>query len=452
MQRSWKRFMSSALLTVLTMALIAGCGSGNNNSKGGNAGTDQASGDKDNNKEQVEITFWHVWSEKDAGAIEATVESFNKSQDKIKVKVLGNQDATKQLTAISGGNPPDIALTFWNNIGPWSDAGAVLELDELIQRDNFDLNAVIPAAMDRMKVDGKVYGMPFTMSMANTLMYNKKSFADAGITAPPEDLDQLMAYAEKLTKKENGAYSSMGFLPDYPWIDNVFWPLIFGGSWYDEATGKVTPNLQQNVESIEFQSNVYKKFGADEIGKFKAGLGKRGTPQDPLLTGQLAMMIGWEYNFIEERSENGPIAIAPFPYPAGHPELKGAGMVSPRGVFIPKKAKHQEEAWEFMKYLMSVDTQVQYVGHEKGGVIPTMIAALDDERVRSNEALKPLWDFYDRAKSENLQGFPNSVYINEYLQALSEETEKVLKGEQSAQQAMDKVAGKIQPLADKANK
>jgi multiple sugar transport system substrate-binding protein len=457
MKTKWKRMAIPAVTFLLTGALVAGCagGGGDKTSSGtqNNQNTNQTTTEqpKEQPKEKVEITFWHVWGEKDSGPIEATVEAFNKSQDRITVKVLGNQDATKQLTANSGGNPPDIALTFWNNVGPWADAGAVLELDDFIKRDKFDTSAVIPAALDRMKVGGKIYGMPFTMSMANTLMYNKKAFQDAGLTQPPEDLDQLFEYAKKLTKKDaSGNYTNMGFLPDYPWIDNVFWPLIFGGGWLDESTGKVTPNRPENVASIEYQAKFYKEFGVDAIAKFRAGLGQRGTPQDPLLTGQLAMMIGWEYNFAEERKPDGPIGIAPFPYPAGKPELKGAGLVSPRGVFIPKKAKHPEEAWEFMKYLMSVDAQVEFVTKSK--VIPTLYAALDDQRLRQNQELSTMWDFYDRAKSKNLQGFPNNVYINEYLQALSEETDKVLKQQSSAQDAMNRVAEKIQPLADKAKK
>lgn len=453
MRRNLKRMAAPLLSVLLTGALVAGCaGGGGTNSGSGTTGdkpADKPAAEKP--KEKVEITFWHVWAEKDSGPIEATVEAFNKSQDRITVKVLGNQDATKQLTAISGGNPPDVALTYWNNVGPWADAGAVLELDEYIKTDKFDTSAVIPAALDRMKVRDKIYGMPFTMSMANTLMYNKKSFQEAGLTKPPEDLDELMEYAKKLTKKDaSGNLTNMGFLPDYPWIDNVFWPLIFGGSWVDESTGKVTPNRKENVDAIDYQAKFYKEFGVDAIGKFKAGLGKRGTPQDPLLTGQLAMMIGWEYNFPDERKPDGPIGIAPFPYPKGKPELKGAGLVGPRAVFIPKKAKHPKEAWEFMKYLMSVDAQVDFVTRSK--VVPTLYAALDDPRLRKNEQLSTMWDFYERAKSKNLQGFPNNVYINEYLQALSEETEKVLKLQSSAQDAMNRVAEKIQPLADKAKK
>jgi multiple sugar transport system substrate-binding protein len=98
-----------------------------------------------------------------------------------------------------------------------------------------------------------------------------------------------------------------------------------------------------------------------------------------------------------------------------------------------------------MQYLMKADTQVQY--SLDAHVIPTITEALSDERLMVEEN-KTMWDFYERAKSENLSGFPNSAYINEYLQSLTEETEKALKGTSSPQEAMDNVAKKIQPMAD----
>jgi len=447
-----------ALVFALTIVL-AGCSGGSNSGDAPKAGDEPAqtsegttttpAPEPEKPKEKVKITFWHVWSDKDSGPITERVTAFNESQDEIEVEVLGNQDATKQLTAISGGNPPDVALTFWNNIGPWADAGAVLSLEQFISTDNYDLNQYVPAALERMVVNGEHYALPLSMSMASTLMYNKKAFADAGITAPPETLEQMFEYAKQLTKKDGSNITNIGFIPDYPWIDNVFWPIIFGGDWVD-ANGKLTANQAANVASIAYQRQFYEQFGDDQIAKFRSGMGQRGTPQDPLLTGQLAMMIGWEYNFPAERAEDGPIGIAPFPYPEANPELKGSGMVSPRAVFIPSKAKNPEAAWTFMKYLLGVDSQVEFAIDSK--TIPSVKAALDDERLTKNEELKPMWSFYERAKSETLQGFPNSTYINEYLQALNEETEKALKGTISPQEAMDNVVAKIQPLADEANK
>lgn len=448
-----KKFMTITLATAVAGSLLAGCSSKDNNnaaspSPSGASSSSPAPSAVSKPKEKVEITFWHVYSDKDAGPLLQLVDDFNKSNDHITVKALGNQDATKQLTAISGGNPPDIALTYWNNVGPWSEAGAVLELNSLIDKDKYDTAQFIPAAIDRMKVGDKYYGLPLTMSMSNTLMYNKKDFQEAGLTKPPETTEELFEYAQKLTKKNGNNITQLGFIPDYPWIDNVFWPIIFGGSWID-ASGKVTPNKKENVDAIAYERKFYEAYGNDAIEKFKSGMGKRGTDQDPLLTGQVAMMVGWEYNFSEERKEGGTIGMAPFPYPAAHPELKGSGMVSPRGVFIPKKAAHQAEAWEFMKYMVSAEAQVKFAAASK--TIPSITKALDDTRLKQAD-LSSMQPFYEWAKSKNLQGFPNSVYINQYLQFLTEETEKALKGQQTPQQAMDKVAEKVQPLADKAKK
>jgi multiple sugar transport system substrate-binding protein len=439
--------------SVLVLAMLAGCGSNDNNEgsagSSGSAGASPSAGSTADAsakpQDKVEISFWTTYTDADAGPITTTVDNFNKSQDRITVKMLGNQDPTKQLTAISGGAAPDVLLTYWNNIGPWADAGAVRDLTDDFAKSDFDINAIIPAAMDRMKINDKYYAVPFTMSMASSLMYNKADFEAAGLTKPPETLEELFDYAKKLTKKDSGGnITQIGFIPDYPWIDNVFWPVMFGGSWIDDS-GKLTPNAEPNVKAIAYQRSFYEEYGQKQVDKFKSGMGKRGTAQDPLLTGQMAMMVGWEYNFMPERAADGPIGVAPFPYPADHPELKGSGMVSPRAIFIPAKAKHPEEAWEFMQYLMKTDTQVQY--SLDAHVIPTITAALDDDRlyVDSNQTMV---DFYKSAKSENLNGFPNSSYINEYLQSLSEETEKALKGTESPQEAMDKVAEKIQPLAD----
>lgn len=444
-----KAFQKSSIaafsLILASVAGLAGCSGGTAKPQGDGAGKTDAADAKP--KDKVEITFWHVWTDKDAGPITARIDAFNKSQDRITVKVLGNQDATKQLTAISGGNPPDVALTYWNNIGPWAHAGAVLPLADHLKKSKLDTANFIPAALERMKVNDQYYALPFTVSMASTLMYNKKAFQDAGIAKPPETLEELFDTAKKLTKRENGAISQIGFIPDYPWIDNVFWPIIFGGGWVD-ANGKITANQEANVKAIAYQRKFYEEFGMDQIGKFRSGMGQRGTPNDPLLTGKLAMMIGWEYNFPDERKPDGPIGIAPFPYPADRPDLKGSGMVGPRAVFIPKKAKHPEEAWEFMQYLIGRESQVEFSIESK--TIPSWLPALDDPKLRKNEKLVMMLDFYDRAKSKTLQGFPNSVYINEYLQALTEETEKALKGQAKPQEAMDRVVTKIQPLADKA--
>ncbi|MEJ9220094.1 ABC transporter substrate-binding protein [Paenibacillus glucanolyticus] len=422
------------LLLAFTTVLSACSGTGGTAGKPGEGG-------------KVEIQLWSSATAENAKPIENAIAKFNESQDDIVVKTLSNQDHQKQLTAISGGSAPDIIVTQWNNIGPWSAAGAVQSLEEFIKRDGYDTSQIIPAALDRMKVNHEIFGLPISMSMANKLFYNKQAFEEAGLTAPPETLEELFAYAKKLTKKDaKGNITQMGFIPDYPWIDNVFWPIIFNGSW-DDGSGKLTANQEANVKAIDYQMNYYREFGQESIDKFKSGMGGLETPQDPILTGKLSMIIGWENWYVEHRGEDKEVGVAPFPYPAANPELKGSGMVSPIAMFIPSKAKHQDEAWKVMQYLLGEDVQIEY--SIEFGSIPVLTKALDNPKLTENQEVKELWDYYESAKNPNLKGFPNSIYINEYLQTLNEETEKALKGQITAQEAMDNVVNKMQPIADK---
>ncbi|GIP39601.1 ABC transporter substrate-binding protein [Paenibacillus sp. J31TS4] len=439
--------MLVVLAGLLAAGALGGCSKSGEPAQAGGSGQP---GGSQKPKEKVEIQFWNPLTGEAAAILDGIAQSFNTSQDAISVKTLSSQDPQKQLTAISGGNAPDLVMTYWNNIGPWSEAGAVLNLEEKIKTSGFQTETIIPAALDRMKVDGKLHGFPISMSMSNKLFYNKKMFQEAGIAKPPETLEELLDAAKKLTKKDDkGNITQIGFIPDYPWIDNVFWPIIFGGSWED-GKGKLTANQKANVDSIAYQASFYKEFGNEAIAKFKSGMGKANTPQDPILSGKLGMMIGWENKYNDQRGENGELGVAPFPYPQDRPELKNSGMVSPVAMFIPAKAKHADEAWTFMQYLLSEDVQIRYATEVK--TIPVLLKALDNPKLTKNESLKSMWEFYESAKSKNLNGFPNSIYINEYLQALSEETEKALKGQQTAQQAMDAVVAKIQPKADKAAK
>ncbi|HEX9118456.1 MAG TPA: extracellular solute-binding protein, partial [Anaerolineae bacterium] len=48
---------------------------------------------------------------------------------------------------------------------------------------------------------GKMYGMPLFVG-STALFYNKKMYADAGLTKPPETFDELLQQSQKLVKKD----------------------------------------------------------------------------------------------------------------------------------------------------------------------------------------------------------------------------------------------------------
>lgn len=60
---------------------------------------------------RIHITYWEKWTGAEAAAMQASVDAFNQSQDRIFVEFLsvGGGIDRKVLLATAGGDPPDIA-------------------------------------------------------------------------------------------------------------------------------------------------------------------------------------------------------------------------------------------------------------------------------------------------------------------------------------------------------
>jgi multiple sugar transport system substrate-binding protein len=97
-------------------------------------------------------------------------------------------------------------------------------------------------------VDGVQYGMPFTTS-SRTLFYNKKLFAEAGITSAPQTWADIETDAAKITK-----LGDIGFgLPlgsEEAQAESLLWMLGDGGGY--QTDGKYTINSAANVKAFTF--------------------------------------------------------------------------------------------------------------------------------------------------------------------------------------------------------
>ncbi len=400
------------------------------------------------------VTFWTPWTGTDTIPIDDMVKKFNQTHSNIQVQILNSQsDPQKYEIALASGSPPDLILSAWNDIGSWAPDGAIQSLEPYIHQSHYNLSNFIPVGLQQTQSNGIQYALPYALQIESVLLYNKKDFKSAGIKSAPVTTGQLYQDAKQLTKRSNGKITQVGFIPDYPWLDVVFWPVIYGASFYNNANGKVTPNDPRAIQAINYEAGFYKFYGGEtSVNAFRSGLGKAGTPQDPLITGQLAMMAGWDYNYPTQRgnSPSDPIGVAPFPYPTGHPQLKNSGIISSDAIFIPAMAQHKSQAWTFLQWLEQPYNQMAFATDGKNYSIPSVKSAV--RALKKNKKMATMYPFYDAALSPNLKTFPNSVYINQYIQDLTDETQNVLNGQESAQAAMNKVLNEVQPLANKAKK
>lgn len=327
------------------------------------------SGDSDTAKKDgvTTITFWHENTGVGEEAINNVVDAFNKKHKDIQVKAVytaaNESQNEKLLTAVAGGNPPDVSWFDRFKVGSWAEEGSLTDLTEFAEKDGVQKNQYYPFAWEEASYKDRLYAMPVDTD-ARLLFYNKDAFKEAGLDPekPPKTIAELESMAEKLTLKEGKRFKQIGFIPWYNqgWLYS--WGWSFGGSFYDQKTNKVTANNPKVVESLQWMTEYAKKYNVEDIAGFTDSKGSGA--MDPFLTGQLAMHIGgnWSISGYLKYKPDLNYGVAPIPTPSGTDFTSWSGGMA---VVIPKGAKHPKEAWEFVKFFGSEEGQEIYNGKYK---------------------------------------------------------------------------------------
>lgn len=191
---------------------------------------------------------------------------------------------------------------------------------------------------------------------ARMLFYNKDHFREAGIDSPPKTIAELEAAAEKLTIKKGKRFERIGFIP---WLGQGWtytWGWSFGGDFYDKDKEKVTADPQV-VQSLKWMRGYAKKYNIEDITAFTDSTGSAAS--DPFLTGQISMIVdvNAKMSVINKFKPDLNYDVAPIPTPTGKDFTTWSGGWS---LIMPKGAKNQEAAWEFMKFVAGEEGQKIY--------------------------------------------------------------------------------------------
>ncbi len=112
---------------------------------------------------------------------------------------------TKVLTAVRGGNPPQLSVILAVDMFTLIEEDAIVAFEDLITTDDERawLNGFYPAFMENSRTGGKTYGVPFQRSTP-VLYWNKEAFREAGLDpeTPPATWDDMVAFGKKLTKRD----------------------------------------------------------------------------------------------------------------------------------------------------------------------------------------------------------------------------------------------------------
>jgi len=167
----------------------------------------------------VELTFYYPVAV--GGPVTKTIDQmaadFEKENPSIRIKPVYagtyQESIVKALTAFKSGQPPHLAVLLSTDMFTLIDEGAIVPIDGLAGADGRQwLDGFYPAFMENSRTGGKTWGVPFQRSTI-VMYWNKELFKEAGLDPDkaPQNWDELVSYAKKLTKTDaSGNVSTWG--------------------------------------------------------------------------------------------------------------------------------------------------------------------------------------------------------------------------------------------------
>ena len=313
------------------------------------------------------ITYWDRHSGHEYEARAALINEFNESQDEVYVRSVPvgyNALMEKTLTSIAGSAPPDILSIDSAMLAQLAFQGLFTSLDDFVADiPCLQEGAFMPHVWKMIHFGGHLWAAGTTTD-TYCLIWNKAAFRRAGLDPerPPKTLGEIEEYAAKLTvRNASGAIEQMGFLPWLPWDRTYMWGVMFGGTWYDEAQGRMVaagdPHIRASLEwqqSFTVDPNAQEQLPyamrPDRIAAFSKGIGEYFSANNPFYSGKVAMISEgeWQVTFIPKYAPGLDWGVAPLPQPEGVAPL-GYGETCVADA-IPITARHPEAAKKFLRW------------------------------------------------------------------------------------------------------
>ena len=420
MTRKPTRLMQAAAFALTGTMLFSGCGSTSVQSK------------QEDTTGPQKVTMWGSWSGDQIDQINQMTAAFNKSQDKYEVEYIAQEQVEqKLLTAIAGGQVPDLVMWDRYQTALYAPKGAIQSIDELVEKDSVDMDAFYPQAVTEMKSGDKLYGLPLLVDV-RSLAYNVDLFEEAGVE-PPNSWDELLEVAKKLTVKDGDKLTRSGFLLNDPGLFNL-WIWQAGGELVSEDGTKTAFNSEAGLKVLDFWQKLF-----DE-GIYTNGFADT---HDVFASGDAAMKLTgpWDVPTLD-KADGLNYAIAE---PPAGPDGVRSSIMGGFGLVIPTGAKQSDGAWEFMKWwATSVENGIKFA--KISGWFPANREAANNSYFTENEKFAAFVRTLDYARPRPLV----SGYSDVEGKALTPALQKFVSGELTAEEALKEAQEQGDQLLAKA--
>ncbi|SHO42859.1 extracellular solute-binding protein [Anaerocolumna xylanovorans] len=383
MSKKITKLLSMFLSLMLILTLGVGCNkkdTSDENATGDNSEittNETAANDTTaNGDEQITLTFWHTYGDGEETQFKNVVlPMWEKEHPNIKIDAV-RQDSSQYhqmiVTAFGTGQTPDIARIDIVNTASYANQGGLVALNNF---DGFDANKAnfLDGPLSTNLYNGSYYGLPLDTN-CKAAVVNMNTLASIGLNQVPATFEEFLSAAEK-SKTPLISVSGVGDWDFYPY----FW--LFGGTLTDPEFKKASGYLdsQASIDAINKLVELNKK----KILTIKEVDGTADA-WDGIKTGEYAMFFEgpWFFGSYEDNLAQG-IQAALIPAYNG----KSASVVGGENIVMFNSSKHQDAAYEFLKFMTSEEVQLAMLDV---GQLPVLKSLVTNEKVTGN----PVWSVY----------------------------------------------------------
>jgi len=364
------------------------------------------------------------------------VAEFERDHPGVKVEqeqIKWDQIDSKCMADFRAGIPHDVVWSSPQLLAKHSAVGDLLDLSPYLK---WTAEEIADFAWNPVWNAGERQGKRIAVSLGahtRVVVYRRDLFQAAGLDPdrPPENLEELVTYARRLTKDRDGDGTTdqwglgMYFGPSRATIEIYFAPLVwhFGGSLWDEATKRATFADSAGVRAATWLSDLV------HVHKVTPPFVASGTYDDVVMRGFLegtfAMAWGWGSYWIQVLEDKGWISGAFPPTPDVQTTTVGVFETPTRSkamftnawtVSLHALSKQPELGFALIEYLLRPETLLSF----PDAGLPTRLSAW-----RRPEFQTPFYQVWFRAVQHGAS-MPYTAHYDELANTVAAALQEVL--------------------------
>lgn len=291
--------------------------------------------------------------------VRAMSEAFTKANPDVTVNLeFVPYEGLHDKTVLAQGSGGGYDVVLFDVIWPaeYATNKVLLDVSDKITGDM--KTGVLPGAWTTVEYQGKLYGMPWILD-TKYLFYNKEILEKAGIKTPPKTWAELTEQAKII--KDKGLLATPiawswsqaeAAICDYATLVSAY-----GGSFIKD--GKPVFQSGGGLDALNYMVDSYKSGLTNPNSKEFLEEDVRRVFQN----GEAAFALNWTYmynmaNDPKDSKVAGKVGVVPAPGIDGKSTVSAVN--GSMGLGITSTSKHPDEAWKYIAFMTSQQTQNQY--------------------------------------------------------------------------------------------